>query len=101
MARYKSILQKNTEECFFCKSTRWLEWHHIFNASNKKHSEKYGMMIRVCHWCHNEPPLGIHHNKGARRRLQRLAQTRFENVFRDLNFIEIFGRNYKGESYED
>ena len=45
--RYKSVMQKDTDCCMICGSTRMLEWHHIFGAANKKNSEKYGLMVRL------------------------------------------------------
>ena len=37
-----------------------MEKHHIFGAANRKKSEKYGLTVDLCHWCHNEPPDGAH-----------------------------------------
>lgn len=69
-----SIIQKHTDRCFMCGATRWLEWHHVFGAALKKKSEKYKLMVRLCHYCHNEPPQGVHQNRERRRRLQAYAQ---------------------------
>ena len=69
-----SILQKHTDRCLICHSNTWLEWHHVFGAALKKKSEKYKLMVRLCHYCHNEPPYGVHQNKENRRRLQAIAQ---------------------------
>ncbi len=90
----KSILQKN-KECFFCDTTIGLEEHHIFGGPNRKLSEKYGLKVWLCHRHHNEPPLGVHFNKGIRDGLQALAQETFEEHYPELNFREIFGKNYK------
>lgn len=70
----ESIIQKHTDRCFMCGTTRWLEWHHIFGAALKKKSEKYKLMVRLCHYCHNEPPRGVHQNREHRRHLQACAQ---------------------------
>ena len=69
-----SIIQKHTDSCFMCGSRRWLEWHHVFGADLKKKSEKYKLMVRLCHYCHNEPPNGVHQNRRVRMQLQALAQ---------------------------
>lgn len=69
-----SIIQKNTNRCLLCGSHRWLEWHHVFGAALKKKSEKYKLMVRLCHYCHNEPPQGVHQNRERRRYLQAYAQ---------------------------
>jgi hypothetical protein len=77
-----------------CGGQQWLECHHIFNASNRKHSEKYGLKVTLCHWCHNEPPRGVHHNRENMLLLKRLAQEKFEETHSREEFMKIFGRNY-------
>ena len=91
-----SILQKDTSRCFFCHSNIWLEWHHVFGAALKKISEKYGLMVRLCHYCHNEPPFGVHQNKEVRRKLQAFAQQKameHHNLTKE-EFIKLIGKNY-------
>lgn len=92
--RYESIVQTDTSCCLLCGRTDCLEWHHVFNASNKKNSEKYKLMVRLCHWCHNEPPGGVHHNKEVRNHLCALSQKAFTEKYPQLNFLSIFGKNY-------
>lgn len=89
----KSVLQKE-KECFICHSKNWLELHHIFGASNKKNSEKYGLMVYLCHWCHNEPPNGVHHNAENMRKLRAIAQKKFEENHTRDEFRRIFGKSY-------
>ena len=92
----KSIIQKDTSRCLICHSQQWLEWHHVFNAALKKKSEKYGLMARLCHYCHNEPPDGVHQNKEIRLKLQALAQKKaMEHYGWDTDrFIKEFYKNY-------
>ncbi len=80
--------------CFICGSSTWIERHHVFGSSRKKASEKYGMMCDLCHYCHNEPPNGIHHNKENRIKLQQHFQKIFEEEKTRKEFIAIFGKNY-------
>jgi hypothetical protein len=91
-----SILQKDTDKCFICHTRNWLECHHVFGAAYRKKSEKYGLVVRLCHWCHNEAPNGVHHNKEIRRKLQAYAQEKaMEHYGWDTDrFIKEFGRNY-------
>ena len=70
----KSIIQRNDTRCFICHSRSMLEWHHIFGGANRSKSEKYGLKVRLCHNCHNEPPRGVHQNKERRQGLQAFAQ---------------------------
>jgi hypothetical protein len=69
-----SIIQKHTDSCFICGAPRGLEWHHVFGGAMRDKSEKYGLKVRLCHYCHNEPPNGVHQNRRIRMQLQALAQ---------------------------
>lgn len=91
----RSILQIG-RRCFMCGSPQWLELHHIFNAHNKKNSERYGLVVYLCHYCHNEPPNGVHHNKDNRLALQRTAQSAAMKRYgwSEDDFREIFHKNY-------
>ena len=91
----KSIITDNMEKCFLCGSYYHIEKHHIFGGSNRKFSEKYGLYVPLCHWCHNEPPNGAHFNKEVMDELHRLGQEGFEEHYPELDFMKIFGRNYK------
>lgn len=92
----KSILQKNTDQCFICHTQNWLEWHHVWGAAFRNKSNKLGLVVRLCHYCHNEPPDGVHHNREIRRKLQAYAQKKaMEQYGWDTDrFIKEFGKNY-------
>ena len=94
--RYISKLQEDTERCFICGSLRMLEWHHIFGAANKKDSEKYGLMARLCHHCHNEPPDGVHFNPDRMQLLHEIGEQKYLDETGDTveGFIAKFGTNY-------
>ena len=98
MAKYRdapSIMQKD-KVCFLSGSTVALEAHHIFFGNGKRElSARYGLWVWLRHDLHNEPPAGVHFNRENNRMLQALAQTVFEQTYPDLDFIKIFGRNYK------
>ena len=70
----KSILQEDTKHCFLCGTTRMLETHHVFGAACRDSSEHYGLKVRLCRQCHNEPPKGVHQDKEIRQALQAHAQ---------------------------
>ena len=82
--------------CYFCKSNRNLERHHIFGGANRDKSEKYGLTVILCHNCHNEPPYGVHHNEEVNRTLKHLGQSLAMAHYKWLieDFINIFGKNY-------
>lgn len=86
----------NEDKCFICGSRVWLETHHIFGGQpNRKLSEKYGLKVKLCHNCHNEPPNGVHHNAERMLWLKKIGQTAFEQHYPELDFRAIFGKNYK------
>lgn len=91
-----SILQKHTDRCLICHSNVWLEWHHVFGAALKKKSEKYKLMVRLCHYCHNEPPYGVHQNSEIRHKLQAYAQGKamVHYGWSEEDFRREFYKNY-------
>lgn len=90
----KSIIQENWDECYECGRCDCLEEHHLLGGPNRKWSEKYGLKVRLCHWCHNEPPYGVHHNRDMMLKYRRLGQTAFEKDHSREEWLRIFGRNY-------
>ena len=95
MSKQYSIITNDFNKCFICNSYHWIEVHHVFGAANRNKSTQYGLVVPLCHYCHNEPPNGVHHNKANRLALQQLAQTKFEEVYPNLDFRKIFGKSYK------
>lgn len=89
----KSIIQTE-KECYFCKSQRLIEEHHIFGGANRKKSEKYGLKVYLCHYCHNEPPYGVHHCRKRADELFKTGQKAFMERYTDIDFIFEFGRNF-------
>ena len=83
-------------ECYICASTRNLERHHVFGGAFRKKSEKYGAVVDLCHFCHNEPPEGVHHNADRMLALRQIYQTKLmlDNNWTRSEFIEQFGKNY-------
>lgn len=81
-------------ECYLCGSTQWIERHHVFGGSRRRKSEEHGMVVDLCHWCHNEPGRGVHHNKKRRLVLQQEFQRKFEQTHSREEFMAIFGKNY-------
>lgn len=91
-----SIIQKHKDRCFICGATRWLEWHHVFGGALRSKSEQYGLKVRLCHYCHNEPPNGVHFNKELRQKLQALTQKKAMKHYgwTTEEFIAKFRKNY-------
>lgn len=89
----ESIISQE-RECYICGGRVWLEEHHIFGGANRKLSEKYGLKVYLCHYCHNEPPLGVHHNRENADRLREMGQKAFNSTYPNKDFVKIFGRNF-------
>ncbi len=82
--------------CDLCGKYGNLERHHCFGGACRKLSEKYGLVVNLCHECHNEPPDGVHFNSkrmlALRKWVQKQAMEHYGWTVDD--FIKIFGRNY-------
>lgn len=83
-------------ECFLCGRTDFLERHHLFGGANRKKSDRLGLVVDLCHDCHNEPPYGAHHNKDTMLGLHRYGQVKAmeEQGWTEEEFIREFGKNY-------
>ena len=94
----KSIIKGDSEDrCYICGRTEWIERHHIFNGTaNRKKSEKYGLTVHLCHWCHNEPPNGVHYNQETDTRLKQIGQKAAMDEYGWTvdDFRKVFGKNY-------
>lgn len=83
-----------TEHCYLCGQHGPVETHHIFQGAYRKKAEYHGFVVKLCHWCHNEPPGGVHHNKENRIKLRQTAQREYEQTHTREQFIAEFGRSY-------
>lgn len=91
----KSIIS-NERECLVCKTPYNLHKHHIYEGTaNRKKSEKYGCWCYLCAKHHNLSNEGVHFNKALDKKLKKYAQSKFEETYPELDFMKIFGRNYK------
>ena len=100
----KSIIQTNKKICYLCQTIYGreyeredLEEHHIFPGhSNRNNSEKYGLKVYLCPECHQFGPEAVHKmpNQGNDLLLKQIAQGKFKQRFPDLDFVQIFGKNY-------
>lgn len=98
----KSIIQTDKEHCFMCgRNARadyfGLEEHHVFGGYGiRQISERYGLKVYLCHYCHNEPPHGVHYNKENRlalqAKVQKIAMKHYGWTVEDV--IAILGKNY-------
>lgn len=84
-----SILTNDLDHCYICKKPKQ-HLHEIFYGRNRKNSMIYGCVIPVCFMCHNK----IHHNWILDETLKNKCCEKFKEVYPDLDFIDIFHKNY-------
>ena len=93
----ESIIQKDREHCFICGKNGgyWgLDAHHVFFGSNRKKSDKYGLIVFLCHdTCHLN---GVHKNAKVDRAVKKVVQQRAMQHYgwTTEEFIKIFRKNY-------
>ena len=93
----KSIMQ-NEKVCFITGTPPYgnnLHKHHIFRGEKQRDlSEKYGLWVYLRADWHEFGAYGIHNDRELFESLQKAGQARFEEVYPELDFEKIFGRNY-------
>lgn len=84
-----------TGHCELCGRYGPLERHHIFGGALRNKSEKYGLVVYLCHWCHNEPG-GVHHNAQLMQQMHEYGQRKAmeENGWTVEDFRREFYKNY-------
>lgn len=89
--------------CFLCGNYEPLERHHIFGGARRPISEKYGLTVDLCPWCHRIDADSAHRCRETRLFLQQYGQRRAmkEQGWTVQEFIERLGRNYLDEEEND
>lgn len=88
------------KECWLCGASGAsdpLDRHHIFGGPFRKKSERYGLVVYLCHEkCHIFGPMAAHQNKETMEMLHKYGQRMAmqENGWTVDDFIEEFGKNY-------
>ena len=85
------------DECFLCGRWGEMERHHLIpGMPGRQLSERYGLVVHLCHSCHqfihSSNPAGIEQLK----RLRRIGQVWAMDVqgWTIEQFIERFGKSY-------
>ena len=73
----KSIMITEKGKCYICRRFIQTEEHHIFEGANRKASEKYGLKLDVCRFCHRD----IHDHPAKHAYLKPAAQYRAMYVY--------------------
>lgn len=97
-------MPEERKTCFMCGRICYTERHHIFGGTaNRRLSEEDGLVVDLCHDCHNSPPDGVHFNKERMKYLHQYGQMTFEARKRQEGasdeearemFMKRYGKNY-------
>lgn len=93
-------MPKLNDSCWLCMrngASDPLDRHHIFRGPNRGKSEKYSLVVRLCHSrCHLYGEKAVHRNAETMRILHEYGQQKAmkENNWTVQDFIREFGRNY-------
>lgn len=80
-----SIFTNNLDKCYFCDNPR-NDLHELLGGRNRNNSMKYGLVLPVCREHHNEIQHSLEYKK--------IAQKKFQEVYPEINFTEVFKINY-------
>ena len=93
-------------DCFLCGRNGFedpLDWHHIFNGSLRKKSEKYGLVVPLCHYrCHIFGKYAVHNNPDSMLYLKHCGQQLVmkQEGWDTKRFIKEFGKDYSAIYFE-
>lgn len=90
----KSIITEDMQHCFICGRPKEHIHHVFFGTSNRKLSDKHGLIVPLCYE-HHEGNYGVHRNKAVDSKLKQLGQRKFEEAgYTRQEFMQIFGKSY-------
>ncbi len=84
-----SILTNDLKHCIICGKPKD-NLHEIFFGKNRINSIKYKLIIPLCFDCH----MKLHNDILMQKEWFIKGQIKFNEVYQDLDFVEIFGKNY-------
>lgn len=83
-----SIITDDLTRCIVCGMPKQ-DLNEIFPGRNRQNSMKWGLVIPMCRKCHTE----YTNNREMQLYWMKLGQEIFKKTY-DIDFIEIFKRNY-------
>ena len=84
-----SILTDDLSKCYICGKPKD-HLHEIFFGKNRVNSMQYGCVAPLCYKCHNL----IHKNNELNIMLKKECQQKFEEIYPDKDFLNIFHKYY-------
>jgi hypothetical protein len=91
----ESLFTNDLKHCIICGKTP-VNKHEIFYGKNRQNSIIYKLVIPLCTAEHHNQigKTGIHFDKKLCDKWHVKGQKKFNEVYPDLDFVEIFKRNY-------
>lgn len=97
----KSIMHQKDGTCYLCiklhqdYSEKITEEHHVIYGSRRLLAETYGLKVYLCPDHHRLGKEAVHFNCEIAAELKDEAQRAFEREYPKLDFLSLFGKNYK------
>lgn len=102
-----SILHQKNGTCYLCIQLHGdlrchpiTHEHHIYGGPNRSISEAEGFKAYLCPEHHEFGKEAVHNNAENMRLLQQDCQREYEQTHTRQQFMELIGRNYLEEDYE-
>lgn len=86
----KSIIT-DERKCFLCGRIGTLQTHHMLHGSRRKAADLFGLTVPLCPRCHRK----LHDHGEHDLELEALAQERFEEIYGHVEWMRVFGKNYR------
>ena len=88
----------NEVKCLICEMMpheTHLYTHNVFYGEGREElSKQYGCWCYLCGRHHHMSNAGVHFNPDIDRKLKAHTQKRFNEVYPELDFVKIFGKDY-------
>ena len=82
--------------CYKCGTTSNIHRHHII-PGNRKLCDKYGLVVDLCGFHHNQSNEGVHFNKEFDIEIRQMGQRKFEETHSREEWLRVFGKNWLEE----
>lgn len=91
----ESLFTDDLKHCIICGKSP-INKHEVFGGRNRQNSIKYKLVIPLCTCEHHDQvnQRGIHFDKKLQNEWHKKGQAMFNKTYPNLNFEDIFKRNY-------
>ena len=88
------LLKTERYRCYICGKWTPTEKHHIFGSANRKHSERLGLYVYLCHDCHTGAENCAQYNSDTNKYLKQEAQVAYEKTHSHEQWMLLIRKNY-------